>query len=234
MQILCADLGNTRTHLALFPPARPIEAWPRRADAVVYVSVAPSRERAFERDCRRRLKRRALKLGRDLSIPVRVQSGRRWAAGADRLCNALAAYAWAHGPCVVVDIGTAVTVEAVSNRGHLVGGLIAPGLRLMAESLHRGTEMLPPVRKNGRVTFGRDTQENIRAGIDAAIEGLIESGIRRARRKVGARAPVVGTGGDAARFAACFDRVDPLLTLRGVYLSFALHLVKRGPELLQP
>lgn len=234
MKILCADLGNTRTHLAMFPPARSVESWPRGADAIAYVSVAPSRERAFERECRRRFGRRPLKLGRDLSVPVRVHSGRRWEVGADRLCNALAAYAWAHGPCVVVDVGTAVTVEAVSSRGDLIGGLIAPGMRLMAESLHRGTELLPPVRANGRALFGRDTAENIRAGIDAAIEGLVESGIRRARRRVGARAPVVGTGGDAGRFSACFDRVDPLLTLRGVYLSFALHLVKRGPELFKP
>jgi type III pantothenate kinase len=196
--------------------------------------VAPSREAEFERACRRRFGRRALKLQRDLAVPVRVQSGKKWSVGADRLCNALAGYAWAHGPCVIVDVGTAVTVEAVSARGDLVGGLIAPGMSLMARSLHSGTELLPEVRANGRTAFGRDTPENIRAGIDAAIEGLIEAGIRRARKKIGAQAPVLGTGGDAGRFARCFDRVDPLLTLRGAFLSFALHLVKRGPDLLKP
>jgi type III pantothenate kinase len=234
MQILCADLGNTRTHLSVFPPGRFVEALPRRADAVVYVSVAPSRERAFERMILRRLKRRALKLGRDLPIPVRIKSGRPWKAGADRLCNALAGYAWSKGPCIVADLGTAITVEAVSAKGELVGGLIAPGMRLMAQALHAHTELLPKVSMNGPVRFGRDTKENIRAGIDAAVEGLIESGIRRARRIVGSRAPVIGTGGDAPRFARCFDRVDPMLTLRGVFLTFALHLVKKGPALLNP
>lgn len=215
--ILCADLGNSRIHLAMFPPGRKIESLPRCADAIVYCSVSPSRERAFEASCRRRLNRRPLKLGRDLAIPVRA----RWKAGADRLCNALAGFSWAGGACVVVDLGTAINVEAVSCRGELVGGLIAPGRILMARALEDHTELLPRVEP-GRASLGTDTKTNIQGGIDAAVEGLIEEAIRRARRKVGRRAPVIGTGGDVSRFARSFDRVDPLLTLRGVYLSFAL------------
>ena len=219
MSVLCADLGNTRTHLALFPPGRMISNWPRKAQAVAYCSVAPSRERAFERECRRRLGLRALKLGRDLPIPVRV--AKRWKAGADRLCNALAAYARAQRACVVVDLGTAITIEAVSARGDLAGGLIAPGARLMAEALAGRTELLPRIEFK-KILIGRDTAGNIRAGIDAAIEGLIDEGVRRARKLVGRRAPVFGTGGDAPKFARKFDVVDPLLTLRGVFLSYAL------------
>jgi type III pantothenate kinase len=223
MRVVCADLGNMRTHLAVFPPGRRLAALSGRTDAVAYASVAPSRERRFEREVRRRLGVRPLKLGRDLPIPVRSA----WKAGADRLCNALAGFARAKGACVVVDLGTAITVEAVSAKGKLVGGLIAPGVRLMAKALHEGTELLPTAAAGRGAAMGRGTVENIRAGIDAAVQGFVRVGIERARRVLGVRAPAIGTGGDATRFARWFDEVDPLLTLRGVFLSFALW---RGSE----
>jgi pantothenate kinase type III len=264
MRVLCADLGNSRTHLAVFPPGRAVARIPARCDAAVYASVAPSREAAFEREIRRR-GLRPIKLGRDLPIPARVRSGRAWKPGADRLCNALAAHARVRGSCVVVDLGTAVTVEAVSRDGELIGGLIAPGLGTMAAALMERTELIalgetatrgrldvagsrarscrlhaPASLQGGRDqgvrhllpriddgAIGRTTRENVQAGLWFSIRGMVDA----ARRWAGRGAPLVGTGGDAPRFARWFDLVDPLLTLRGVFLSFALHLVKRGPEI---
>ena len=66
--------------------------------------------------------------------------------GVDRLLNAAAAYATLKQACVVVDAGTAVTVDFVDGHGTFHGGAIAPGARLQIDALHRGTDALPDVQ----------------------------------------------------------------------------------------
>ncbi|HLG41937.1 MAG TPA: type III pantothenate kinase, partial [Planctomycetota bacterium] len=139
--IVCADLGNSRIHLALFRGSRVLRARAldydrfrrsgaadilrrRGVESVCYASVVPSREREFERRAR---VSRILKLGRDLPVPVRVRSGSAWRPGVDRMCNALAAYTRFGGACICVDVGSALNLEVVSRRGDLVAGIIAPG-----------------------------------------------------------------------------------------------------------
>lgn len=148
--------------------------------------------------------------------------------GADRIANALAC-AVLHGkPAIVVDFGTAVTFDVISSSGAYVGGVIAPGLGLMAEYLHSRTALLPLIKlaRPGRAV-GKSTKEAMLSGAVNGYRGLVKEIIARIRAEEfrGRKALVVATGGDAELIGEglpLFDRVDPLLTLRGLLLA-AVH-----------
>jgi type III pantothenate kinase len=197
------DVGNTRTKRALFDGRRllpfrgKVEGW---IGCRVGKGAVPSG---------------TLLLGRDFPPLVRNRARRPETVGADRLAQASAAWGRTHAACVVVAMGTAITVDVVNGRGEFVGGLIAPGLRMMARALHERTALLPevePVRK--RTTLGRHTREAIECGISAAAEGLVRRALEEHRGRV------FGTGGDAPLFRDLFDILAPDLALEGVALSW--------------
>jgi type III pantothenate kinase len=234
--LACADLGNSRLHLALFDGRRPVKTrfleYPRfrrhgardilrrrGLEAVCYGSVSPARERGFEAACARPV----FKLGRDLRVPVTVRSKGAWRPGIDRLCNVLAAHDRVGGPCLVVDFGSAVNIEVVSSRGVLVAGVIAPGVDLMLAALRGHCEQLPRVsRKKVSGKLGRTTSLNIGGGVGMAVIGLVRAAIEQGASMLPRKPTVIATGGDADLFrtTGLFDQVDPLLTLRGAMLSY--------------
>jgi type III pantothenate kinase len=114
----------------------------------------------------------------------------RWAA----LIGARSIYA---GACVVVGAGTAVTVDALTATGDFLGGLIIPGLSLMADALARDTARLP--RDTGAYTeFPRTTADAIATGAIDAVAGAVERLERRLRAREGGRVGLVATGGAIA------------------------------------
>lgn len=203
MRIGVVDVGNSRTKKALFdgsklrPLAGRVERW--IGVRVGTGAVPPG----------------TLLLGRDFPPLVKNGAHHPKTVGADRLAQASAAWARTEGACVVVSMGTAITIDVVSARGVFVGGLIAPGLRLMARALHEHTALLPrvePVRR--RSPLGHHTREAIQAGISFAAEGLIRAALARFRGRV------FGTGGDAPLFSDLFDVLVPELVLDGVVRSY--------------
>src|SRR6185295_13316231 len=112
--------------------------------------------------------------------------------------------------CVVVDLGTAITLDVVNGRGEFVGGMIAPGVRLQGRALHEHTALLPEVAlKRTARAIGRHTEEAIAAGIYHGIAGLIGAGIAAIARELGAKPRVFGTGGDSPLFRDAVDEVVP-------------------------
>ncbi len=152
-------------------------------------------------------------------MPLRVELPQE--LGADRLCDAVAAYARYGGPCVVVDFGTAATWEVVSAKGEYLGGVIAPGPGITAESLFERTAKLPRVALAPPPrTIGKATVDSIQSGIFYGYLGLVEEITRRVLAELGP-ATVVATGGFAAVFAEQSDllhHVEPDLTLEGLRL----------------
>jgi pantothenate kinase type III len=200
MRLGVIDVGNTRTKRAMFDGTRlrPVRG---RVDLWVGARVGKG---AVPRGC--------LLLGRDFPPLVKNLAV---TVGADRLAQASAAWARAKGACVVVSLGTAITIDAVNARGDFKGGLIAPGLRLMAKALHEHTALLPEVRPvRRRLAVGRHTRGAIEAGISFAAEGLIRAALARHRGRV------FGTGGDAPLFRDLFDELVPGLALEGIARSY--------------
>jgi type III pantothenate kinase len=163
-----------------------------------------------------------------LPFPVRVE--RPGDVGADRLVNAYAAAHLYGTPAVVVDCGTATTLDAVDHAGAFVGGAIAPGLALGLEALAARTARLPHVElrlPDGPI--GRDTASAIRVGAVLGHRAMIEGLLARMRRELAAAAGVppedvrvILTGGLAtlpwARTVEGVEVIDPDLTLRGLVL----------------
>jgi len=228
MLLAAIDAGNTRVHAALFAPAPDgvslvetraepdFRRWRAPVAEVVYASVRPEIDRDLERSIRSHWGLRARKMGRDFPAAIRNRTRRPKLTGADRLANGVAAWRRCRQACVVVDLGTAITVDIVNAKGEFIGGAIAPGLATMARSLHDGTSRLPLIPPRPRADLGRDTRSAIEAGLYAAARGVIGVG----RHLVKGPARLFGTGGDAHWFAPLFDEVVPHLTLEGIALSW--------------
>lgn len=139
--------------------------------------------------------------------------------GMDRLVNAYAACTIYGGPVLVVDVGTAVTWDAVNAKGEYLGGAIAPGPGTMAEALHQYTAALPLVKLKRKPRFvGRDTGECIQAGLYWGTVGMIKELIGGISRDTKRNPRVIFTGGLGTLFAREFRGclADELLTLKGI------------------
>ncbi len=148
--------------------------------------------------------------------------------GADRLLNALAAYAHFRAAIIVIDFGTATTFDVVGQDGAYLGGAIAPGINLSIEALHQAAARLPRIGiGRPQAVIGTGTVSAMQSGVYWGYIGLIEGLVARIRREIDVPAKIVATGGLAPLFSEgteIFDRIDPDLTLDGLRL-----LAKRNP-----
>ncbi len=152
--------------------------------------------------------------------------------GDDRLLNALGAYARSKQACVIVDAGTAVTVDFVDGEGVFHGGAIAPGVKMMLDAMHERTAALPAVDMKpellpgaAEAPFGKTTAQAMVVGVVAAARGLAHSLIDRYAEFYHAYPRVIATGGDAALLFDNDDLVEhlvPDLTLIGLLAACEL------------
>ncbi|MGI4950870.1 MAG: type III pantothenate kinase [Janthinobacterium lividum] len=142
--------------------------------------------------------------------------------GADRLLNSLAAHRAYHGPLVVIDFGTATTFDVVDRDGSYMGGVIAPGINLSIEALHKAAARLPRIGiGRPQAVIGRSTVPAMQSGIYWGYVGLIEGLVARIQAEWDAPLKVVATGGLAPLLAegtTIIKVIDPDLTLDGLRL----------------
>ncbi len=142
--------------------------------------------------------------------------------GADRAVNAIAAHALHEGDLIVVDFGTATTIDWIDYRGAYKGGIIAPGINLSLDALVNAAAKLPRIAIEAPSTnsvVGRNTVDQMNIGIYWGYVALIEGLIARMKAEIGRPAKVVATGGLAVLFEQhtdAFDAIEPDLTLRGL------------------
>jgi type III pantothenate kinase len=152
-------------------------------------------------------------------VPIRVDVATPDKVGVDRLFNAVAAVARVPQgtPCVIIDAGSAVTVDLVDAAGTFRGGSIFPGLRLMARSLNQFTAQLPLVEDFAPADVpGRDTAAAIRAGVYHAVCGGIDRLVER-MAIAGSRVLLAGGSTELAPGLRCRPEVvGPALTLEGI------------------
>ena len=143
--------------------------------------------------------------------------------GADRIVNAVAALDQLGGPCVVVDFGTATTFCAISPEGEYLGGAIAPGVDVSLEALAARAARLSMVELcEPETAIGKTTAASLCSGVVLGFAGLVDRMVGSIREELGSGTiATIATGGNAGLIVPhtnSLDRVDPLLTLKGLKL----------------
>ena len=142
------------------------------------------------------------------------------------MVNAAAIKAHYQYPAIVIDFGTATTFDVVNAKGHYAGGVIAPGINLSLEALHRAAAKLPRVgvKKPERV-IGKSTVGAIQSGIYWGYIGLIEGLVEKISKEMNEKPFVLATGGLGPLFADStnvINAVDEELTLKGLLRIYGI------------
>jgi len=192
--------------------------------AVIVASVVPPLEGAVDGMCHQTVGRAPLWVGPGIKTGMPVLYDSPGDVGADRIVNAVAAFEQYGGPVIVVDFGTATTVDAVTARGEYLGGAIAPGIGISADALFQRAARLPRVDvAKPKSVIGRTTVQSIQAGLFYGYLGLVGEIVRRMKAELGGKGVVVATGGLSHLILGesdLVDRVDPLLTLTGLRILY--------------
>jgi type III pantothenate kinase len=251
--LLAVDVGNTQSHLGVFRKEELIHEWrfatdPRRTadelalmfgqfleqadlsfsseiDGIAISSVVPRSTQELREMTLRYFGFAAVVVEPGTRTGVSILTDNPREVGADRIANAVAAHSLFSGQAVVVvDFGTAITVDAVSARGEYLGGAIAPGIDTSATALFSSTaqirrvELVAPPSPIGKTTV-TSVQSGIIFGTAALVDGLVEL----VSEAMGGDARVVATGGLApvvAEHCKSIEKIEPILTLMGLRIIF--------------
>ena len=249
--LLAVDVGNTQTHFATWDGERLVEHWrfatvrESTADelgaalrnlvelrgvgladlnASIVSSTVPQLIPEWVEMGRRYLGHEMAVVGPGLrmGMPIRIDNPRE--LGADRIVNAVAAYALVGGPCVAIDFGTAITYDAVSGAGEYLGGIISPGVEVSLEALTERGAKLPTIDlAEPRSLIGKSTVDALRSGVVYGYAGQVEGIVVRLRAELGPETRTIATGGLAGYVVpytrkGTIDAIDDLLTLKGLRL----------------
>jgi len=192
----------------------------RQVNKVIVSSVVPTKSPAISKAARNRAQ--VLWLNWKVKLGVTLDYPNPDSIGADRLANAAAVAELYGSPAIVVDLGTAVTFDVISETRSYIGGVIAPGLEAMTNFLYQRTALLPRLSlKEPHRAVGKSTVEAMRSGAIFGYRGLVREILARIKAEQFSRKKiaVVATGG-YARFVASqlpeIAVIHPHLTLEGL------------------
>lgn len=249
--LLAVDVGNTNWTLGLYDKTACKHVWrlqtvhtrtedeyglqvaallrnqgiqPSEVKAVIVASVVPALTQTATRLAKILFDVDAAVVGPGLKTGVKILYDPPKDVGADRIVNAVAAFARYQGACIVVDFGTATTFDAILADGSYAGGAIAPGIQISTQALFQRAAKLPRVDvAKPRHVIGKSTVESIQSGVFFGYVGLVDGLVRRISAEIGGRVRVVATGGLAPAIAAeseTIEEVDESLTLEGLRLIY--------------
>jgi type III pantothenate kinase len=194
---------------------------------VVICSVVPPLLIIFEEVCRKYLKKNPLIVEAGVKTGVRIDMDNPREVGPDRIVNAVAAHQLYGGPVIVIDLGTATTVDVVNKQGDYIGGAIAPGIAISTEALFTRTAVLPRIELAlPKKAIGRNTVAAMQSGVVFGYLGLIEGLVGRIQAELDTPAKVVAAGGFAEMLAQAtkvIDIVNSDLTLVGLRLIYNMN-----------
>ena len=192
--------------------------------AVVISSVVPPVMPTLEALARKYFGVEPLVVGPGIKTGMPIVYDNPREVGADRIVNAVAAYAKYGGPLVIVDFGTATTFCVVSKRGEYLGGAIAPGIGISTEALFLRASKLPRIEfVKPTSVIAKNTVAGMQSGIYYGFTGQVDGIVQRMKAELGAETKVIATGGLAEMISQesdTIDTVDPFLTLEGLLLIY--------------
>ncbi|MBU6247824.1 MAG: type III pantothenate kinase [Xanthomonadaceae bacterium] len=153
--------------------------------------------------------------------------------GVDRFLGMVAAHAAGRSPCVLVGVGTALTLDALRGDGQHLGGLIAPGPMLMQQSLLGATARVRPERPGQVVALADNTADAVASGCWGACAALVERFSASAAARLGVEPVVLFGGGDAAPLRSLVERPGALFAdgvLRGLAVWSGTGLPPRNAD----
>ena len=247
---LAIDIGNTNIHIGIFEDdvlhssysvksefPRPLlenlentlnPATLTKPQAVVLSSVNPKVEVFVIEYIQKHFFVNPQFIGKDIPIPMAVLTDQPDRVGVDRLVNALAAFERTKSWTIVVDAGTAITVDVINDGGAFMGGIIAPGMGISSKALHYYTALLPEIPVNKPKTIlGKNTEGAINSGIYWGTVGMVSRLISMLCDELKCQPAIIATGGDAQLLAQEIPKITcviPCLTLEGIKIAYKKNL----------
>ena len=196
----------------------------RDVDGVIVSSVVPSVTTWLLEMAHNRLGIDPVVVSGELDVGLGLDVEEPRQLGADRIVDCVATFASYGGPAIIVDLGTATTFDVIGADGTYLGGAIAAGVGTSLKALATNAAQLFNVELHmPDHVIGRNTADQLRAGLVAGHLAMVEGMIERTRSELESDATVVITGGLAPLFAGrspLFDHYDPDLTLRGLKIIY--------------
>ncbi|MBI2304600.1 MAG: type III pantothenate kinase [Chloroflexi bacterium] len=254
MALLAIDIGNTEVALGVFQGEKLLDTWrlatdvhktpdeygvlllnllpragvsPEQIKGAILCCVVPPLVAPFQELCQRYLGVAPLVVGAGIKTGIRIATENPREVGADRVADALAGFRIYGGPIIIIDFGTAITFDAVSGEGELLGVAIAPGIGIAAEALFQRAAKLPGVELvRPKQAIGRNTVTAMQSGLIFGYVGLVEGIVVRIKQELGGAARVVATGGLAhvmAKETTIVEAVEPNLTLLGLRFIYEIN-----------
>lgn len=251
LMLLAIDVGNTNTVLGVFAKKELLAHWrlttsraqtadeygilirnlfsleglrPNQISGIIIASVVPPLNSLLEEMAQRYFGIEAMFLGPGIRTGMAIHYDNPSEVGADRIADAVAAFEKYGGPCVIVDFGTAITFDAISERGEYLGGVICPGLGIAAEALFARAARLPRVEiREPEHVIGANTVASMQSGLFYGAVGLVDGVLDRLFGVLGPKTRVVATGGQASLVASASrykPPIDPWLTLEGLRMIY--------------
>jgi type III pantothenate kinase len=249
--LLAIDIGNTQTIFGIFRgkkliAARRVFTSSLRTEKNIYscvrsvlrdagiktgetfgaviASVVPRQTRRTLRVLKLRCNIRSMTISGATNSGLKLRYKNPSALGADRLCNAVAAFHMFGGPVIVADFGTATKYEAISRRGEYLGGAIGLGVGSAADGLYTRTAKLPRIKLQfPHRGIGTNTVTAIQSGVLYGALDALEGMVKRFKAITGSRTKVICTGGFSHLVAAhshIVDHTAPYLVLEGARIIY--------------
>lgn len=193
---------------------------------VAISSVVPSLNQIFEKEVKK-INKKALFINNKVNLGLNIEVDTPSEVGADRLVNAVAGKILYGKPLIIIDFGTATTIDVVSEKGNYIGGIIAPGIKLGAYALNTFTAKLHMVKLlRPKKVIGKNTISCIQSGLIYGTIGTIEFFVKMIKKELKYNAKVIATGGLVNLISDktnVINHVDEFLTLHGIRIVYELN-----------